>query len=76
MVAEEQERARVFNAYLYQRSEWTDEFLSPIHEFTINGHGVNSDSWKEQFIHYPGGNTRKSTDISPYIQQVRQYHLS
>jgi arylsulfatase A-like enzyme len=71
MVAEEQQRERVFNAYQYQRSEWTDEYLSPIHEFAITGNGVNSNSWKEQFIHYPGGNTRKSTDTSPYIQQVR-----
>jgi hypothetical protein len=57
------DRRRSFFFYQYQRSEWTDDYLSPIQEFSIDGKGTDSSSWHELDIHLPGGVVRKSQDL-------------
>ncbi len=56
----DQSRERSFNYYEYKRSEWNDDYLSPIEEFTVNGSAVDSSSWKYSLTHYPGGRSEKA----------------
>ena len=65
------ERKRGYFFYQYQRSEWTDDFLSPIQEFSIIGKAVDSSSWHEGAIHLPAGRTLKNQGKSSLWQTVK-----
>jgi hypothetical protein len=64
-------RERKHFVYQYQRSEWTDQYLSPIQEFSVNGKGVDSSSWQARDIYLPGGIVRKSQGKSSLWQKVK-----
>lgn len=47
-------RERKFFAYDYNRKEWTNDYLSSIQEFNINGKINDSASWSDVAAHLPG----------------------
>jgi hypothetical protein len=65
------ERKRGHFTYQYKRSEWKDKYLSPIQEFSIEGKGVDSSSWREIAVHMPGGKVRKNTKKSPLWRTIK-----
>lgn len=65
------ERKRGHFTYQYKRSEWKDKYLSPIQEFSIEGKGVDSSSWREIAVHMPGGEVRKNTKKSPLWRTIK-----
>ena len=42
---DDQDRDRSFMFYKYKKSEWTDNHLSPIEEFTVSGDPADGNSW-------------------------------
>ncbi len=64
-------RERRFNFYEYNRSEWNDDYLSPIQEFIVNGKVVDSSSWHYMATHYPGGKSEKSKFKSSLWQTLQ-----
>jgi len=55
---QDEKRERRFFFYDYKSSEWTDKYLGHIHEFTVNGNGVDSGSWRFART-WPEGNEEK-----------------
>jgi hypothetical protein len=65
------ERKRGHFIYQYKRSDWTDKYLSPIQEFSIDGKGVDSASWHEIAVHLPGGIEQKNQRQNSLWQTVK-----
>ncbi len=69
-LGENDKRARRLFLYQYKRSEWTDEYLSPIQEFTINGRGNDSSSWQYVATHLPNGVAKRNPEKGGLWQKV------
>jgi len=61
-LADDQDRDRPFMFYRYKKSEWTDNHLSPIEEFTISGDPADGKSWTRIKTHEPD-NILKSAEV-------------
>jgi hypothetical protein len=48
-------RVRRYYSYQYKRSEWTDDYLSPIQEYRIHGNVLNPASWVPSNQYHPQG---------------------
>jgi hypothetical protein len=64
-------RERRHNIYVYRRSEWTDDYLSPIEEFIVSGSVFDSSSWRYNVTHHPGAKTEHSQARSSVWQTLR-----
>jgi hypothetical protein len=58
-LGETENRVRGFHVYQYQRSEWTDDYLSPIQYFRVDGKGADTSTWQETLLYLPGGDKQK-----------------
>lgn len=70
-LGENDKRERSVYLYEYKRAEWTADYLSPIHEFAINGRGRDSSSWQYVTTHLPNGIKETIQGKNSWWQTVR-----
>ena len=70
-LGEDETRERRFFIYWYRGNDWTNDYLDPIHEFVLNGDGVDSASWRSANIYAREGIVVKASGKSPLWTKVK-----